>query len=947
MWHAKTIEETLRELDVDAGTGLSAEEAQRRLERHGPNRLEEERRKGLLSLFLSQLKDMLIYVLLGAAVITLVVGEYVDTVVILLIVLLNAVIGMIQEHKAEKAIEALQKMASPKALVRRDGRVEEIDADRVVPGDIVLLDAGRIVPADLRLIESVDLQIEESALTGESVPVEKNARAVHADPDTPVADRTNMAYTSTLVTYGRGAGVAVATGMGTELGKIAGALKEETAGLTPLQKRLEELGRTLGFAAIGVCALIFLVALLQGRELFEMFLTALSLAVAAIPEGLPAIVAIVLALGVAKMARRGAIVRRLPAVETLGSVTVICSDKTGTLTQNKMTVTRLYTPYRFRDAATGGEDLSAAASGADVSGGALAEGDASGGVRSDAALSGGVPSAGALSGEVPSGSALSSVAPSGSALSDGERRLLEAFVLCSDAAIEDGKGTGDPTEVALVEAGWRFGLRKKELETRHPRAAERPFDSERKLMSIASRIDGGYRIHTKGAPDRLLDICTHALVEGQVVPLTDELKAEILRAVEAMSDDALRVLAAAYKDVESVPDPGEMEADLVFLGLAGMIDPPRAEARESIREAKMAGIRPVMITGDHKSTALAIARQLGIAESADECLTGAELDGLSEEELRRRAGRLSVFARVSPEHKVKIVKAFQAEGHVVSMTGDGVNDAPSLKHADIGVAMGIAGTDVAKGASDMILTDDNFATIVRAVREGRTIYQNIKKSVTFLLACNLGEVLAIFTAIAFFWPLPLLATQILWVNLVTDSLPAIALGTDPADRNVMRQKPRNPKESFFAQGAAWRVAAGGVLIGLVTLAGFWWGLRQAGYSPGTKGIPEDALTYARTIAFAVLTGSQMMFALSVRSQSEPALRAGLFRNRLLIGAIAASFLLQVAVISMPFTANIFHLQPLGLTEWALAAALSLVPPVVNEVLKLLAGARVAFSGKGS
>ncbi|OUM99030.1 MAG: ATPase [Paenibacillaceae bacterium ZCTH02-B3] len=932
MWHAKTIEETLRELDVDAGTGLSAEEAQKRLERHGPNRLEEERGKGLLSLFLSQFKDMLIYVLLGAAAITLVVGEYVDTAVILLIVLLNAGIGVVQEHKAEKAIEALRKMASPKALVRRDGRVEEIDADRVVPGDIVLLDAGRVVPADLRLIESADLRIEESALTGESVPAEKDARAVHNDPETPVGDRTNMAYTSTLVTYGRGVGVAVATGMGTELGKIAGALKEESAGLTPLQKRLEELGRTLGFAAIGVCALIFLLALLQGRELFEMFLTALSLAVAAIPEGLPAIVAIVLALGVAKMARRGAIVRRLPAVETLGSVTVICSDKTGTLTRNKMTVTRLYTPRRFRDAAPDGEEPAGAA----LPGGASAEGDVSGGFHADAAMSGGAPSEGAVSDAVLSAdSPAGAPAPFTAPLTDGERRLLEAFVLCSDAAIEDGKGTGDPTEVALVEAGWRFGLRKRELEARHPRAAERPFDSERKLMSTASRMGGGYRIHAKGAPDRLLDICTHALVDGREVPLDDELRAEILRAVEAMSDDALRVLAAAYKDAESVPDPGEMEKDLVFLGLAGMIDPPRAEARASIREAKMAGIRPVMITGDHQSTALAIARQLGIAESADECMTGAELDGLSEEEFRRRIGRLGVFARVSPEHKVKIVKAFQAEGHVVSMTGDGVNDAPSLKHADIGVAMGIAGTDVAKGASDMILTDDNFATIVRAVREGRTIYQNIKKSVTFLLACNLGEVLAIFAAIAFFWPLPLLATQILWVNLVTDSLPAIALGTDPADRNVMRRKPRNPRESFFARGAAWRVAAGGALIGLVTLAGFWWGLSQAGYSPGAKGIPEDALAYARTIAFAVLTGSQMMFALSMRSPSEPVLRAGLFRNRLLIGAIAISFFLQVAIISLPFTANVFHLQPLGLAEWALAAALSLVPPLANEGLKLM------------
>ncbi len=889
MWFAKTKENVLRELGVDARTGLSSEEAKKRLERHGPNRLEEKRKAGLIALFLSQLNDMLIYVLLGAAVITLLIGEYVDAVIILLVVLLNACIGVFQEHKAEKAIEALQKMTTPKTLVRRDGTVREIDSQELVPGDIVLLDAGRYVPADLRLLETANLQIEESALTGESVPVDKDAAALHDDPKTPIGDRSNMAYMSTLVTYGRGEGVVVATAMETEMGKIAGALNETTREMTPLQKRLEELGKTLGFLAIGICALIFVIALLQGRGLFEMFLTAISLAVAAIPEGLPAIVAIVLALGVTRMSRANAIVRKLPAVETLGSVTVICSDKTGTLTQNKMTVVQMYTMDRLREVPVEGAKPEA-------------EGNAGAETEFEA--------------------------------SDDERRLMETLVLCSDATFEDGRGTGDPTEVALVALGDRFGIRKRDLEARHPRVAERPFDSERKRMSTLNRIDNGYRVHTKGALDQLLDLCTAVWADGRAVPLTDEGKRKILQAAEAMSDGALRVLAAAFKDTDRVLEPGEMEAELTLVGLVGMIDPPRPEVKDSIREAKMAGITPVMITGDHKGTAVAIAKALDMAASAEECLTGAEIDRLSDEELAQRIHRYRVFARVSPEHKVKIVKAFKAQGHIVSMTGDGVNDAPSLKSADIGVAMGITGTDVAKGASDMILTDDHFTTIVHAVREGRNIYQNIKKSVIFLLSCNLGEVAAILVAILFFWPVPLLATQILWINLITDTLPAIALGVDPGDKDIMRQKPRDPKESFFARGAGWRAVAGGLLIGAATLFAFWWGLARYGYSPGSGDIPEEALGFARTMAFVVLAASQLFYALSMRHASRFIVQVGLFTNRYLIGAILVGLLLQVIVVTVPPLASAFRLQPLAWSEWGAALLVALVPLAAREAAKV-------------
>lgn len=883
MWFVKSQEEILRELNVDPKIGLSKEEAKKRLEQYGMNKLKSKPKKSILALFLSQLKDMLIYVLLGAAVITIVIGEYSDAIIILLVVALNAVIGVVQENKAEKAVEALQKLTTPKSLIRRGGETIEINSEEIVPGDIIILDAGRFIPADIRLTETANLQIEESALTGESVPSNKDASLVITDPKTSLGDKTNMAFMSTLVTYGRGEGVVVATAMDTEIGKIAKILDDDPNEMTPLQRRLDELGRILGYLAIGICVLIFVIALFQKRDIMEMFLTAISLAVAAIPEGLAAIVAIVLALGVTRMSKINAIVKKLPAVETLGSVNIICSDKTGTLTQNKMTVTKHYTHGLLTDVGHSSENLNG---------------------------------------------------------TDDEHELIKTLVLCSDATYENDQGTGDPTEIALIILGTKYNMTKELLNKEHKRVSEYPFDSDRKLMSTLNEEGEGYRVNTKGAIDNLLKICKSALVDGAVIPLSEEMKEDYLRVTEEMSDSALRVLGAAYKSSSSIIEPADMEKDLIIIGLVGMIDPPRLEVKDSIREAKNAGITPIMITGDHKNTAVAIAKELEIADNLTQSITGAEIDDMADEDFAKHINEYRVFARVSPEHKVKIVKAFKAQGNIVSMTGDGVNDAPSLKYADIGVAMGITGTDVAKGASDMILTDDNFTTIVHAIEEGRNIYNNIKKAVIFLLSCNLGEVVTIFISILLNWPVPLLATHLLWINLITDTLPAISLGVDPGDHDVMKQKPRNPKESFFARGAGVRAIIGGILIGLLTLSAFAYGLWEHNYNLGEVIMDLDnplyvsALTYSRTMAFVVLAASQLFYSLSMRSTTKSIFQVGLFKNKYLIGAIISGLFLQFIVISVRPLAKAFQVQNLSLMDWGLVILLALVPLLVNEIIKI-------------
>lgn len=881
MWFTKSQEAVLKELNVNSKTGLSTEEAKNRLEKYGLNKLKGKPKKSLLQLFLAQLKDVLIYVLIGAAVINIIAhgSEGIpDALIILAVVLINALVGVIQESKAEKALEALQQMTAPKSLVRRNGEVIEINSEELVPGDILIIDAGRYIPADVRLIESANLQIQESSLTGESVPSEKNADFITSDEKISVGDKENMAFMSTIAIYGRGEGVVVATAMDTEIGKIAKILDEDENMLTPLQIKLEELGKTLGYGALAICGIIFVVGMLQGRQVVEMFMTSISLAVAAIPEGLVAIVAIVLSLGVKSMSRKNAIVRKLPAVETLGAVNIICSDKTGTLTQNKMTVVKTYTLNNLKDISD---------------------------ERNQKA-------------------------------NVDETELIRSFVLCSDASIDGGQDIGDPTEVALVILGDKFNLEKNTLNAEYKRVGENPFDSDRKLMSTLNEEGNKFRVHTKGAIDNILMRSNRILVNGEILPITDEDKSKILKVAENMSDDALRVLGVAFKDVDTEIAPEEMEKDLVVVGIVGMIDPPRIEVKGSIEEAKRAGITSIMITGDHKNTAVAIAKELGIATDISQSLTGSEIDSIPDEKFAKEINNYRVFARVSPEHKVKIVRAFKKQGNIVSMTGDGVNDAPSLKSADIGVAMGITGTDVSKGASDMILTDDNFTTIVHAIEEGRNIYNNIKKTIMFLLSCNLGEVLCVFFATVFGWAMPLVPTQLLWVNLITDTLPAISLGMDPGDKDVMNRKPRDPKESFFAEGAGMRAIVGGVLIGILTLVAFYLGIIHFGDIPIKEAKDgTEIVTYGRTMAFIVLTFSQLFYSLSMRNSKKTIFEVGFFGNMFLIISIIISIILQVLLISIPPIAEMFKVTALDPSHWGMVIGLSLIPFAINEIIKVV------------
>ena len=892
MWFTKSQNDVLKELNVDPKVGLTTDEVNNRLEKYGQNKLKGKAKKTLLQLFIAQLQDILIYVLITAAVINLIVDirhGWKDALIIMAVVLINAIVGVVQESKAEKALEALQQMTTPKSLVRRNGEVIEVNSEDLVPGDILIIDAGRFIPADVRLIESANLQIEESALTGESVPSEKNADFITKDEKIPVGDKENMAFMSTMATYGRGEGVVVATGMETEIGKIAKILDEDESTLTPLQIKLDELGKILGYIAMGICAVIFVVGIIQKRPILEMFMTSISLAVAAIPEGLVAIVAIVLAMGVNKMSKKNAIVRKLPAVETLGAVNIICSDKTGTLTQNKMTVVKTYTLDNLRDVPSEGRDFVA---------------------------------------------------------NKDETELIRSFVLCSDASIDSGQDIGDPTEVALVVLGDRFNLEKNALNAEYKRVSENPFDSDRKLMSTLNEEGNGkYRVHTKGAIDNILVRANKILLNGKIVALTQEMKEKILKVAMEMSDDALRVLGVAFKDVDSVIVPEEMEKELVVVGIVGMIDPPRTEVKDSIMEAKNAGITPIMITGDHKNTAVAIAKELGIATDISQSLTGAEIDEISDKEFSENIGKYKVFARVSPEHKVKIVRAFKQKGNIVSMTGDGVNDAPSLKFADIGVAMGITGTDVSKGASDMILTDDNFTTIVHAIEEGRNIYNNIKKTIIFLLSCNLGEIICIFLSTLLNWDLPLVATQLLWVNLVTDTLPALALGIDPGDKDVMKRSPRNPKESFFSEGAGVRAVIGGTLIGLLTLVAFYLGISETGMI-GNLGQLEamakvgneaakHALTQGRTMAFIVLTVSQLFYSLTMRNSQKTIFEIGIFKNKYLIGSIILGITLQIGLTSFAPIAEVFKVTKISFGNWDIVLLFALIPFAINEIIKLI------------
>ena len=866
-WFSKLPDQVLSDLDTDQNRGLSSTQAQHRLNEYGPNRLEGAKKESLLSRLLSQFKDPMILVLLAAAALSLLStgGEdWVEAAIILVIVLVNACISISQENSAEKALEALQKMSAPLAKVIRDGQMVRLGTELLVPGDIILLEAGDLVPADARVLECANLKTDESAMTGESVPVSKRAMAFLPE-DTALGDRENMVISSTVVTNGRAVCVVTATGMDTEVGRIARMLTDAEDVTTPLQRKMGEISKTLSFLCLSVCAVMFGVGLIYGRELLGMFMTAVSLAVAAIPEGLPAIVTIVLALGVQRMAGRNAIVKKLPAVETLGCAGVICSDKTGTLTQNRRTVVDVWSwEDRHR------------------------------------------------------------------------QETLAIGALCNDTVLtyhEDGspRTTGDPTETAFVDAAFRDGMDKNALEQRMPRIAELSFDSERKLMSTVHPLNGKFRVMVKGAPDILLARCSYILSSSSPAPLTPTITKRVDEANTAMAEKALRVLGCAYKDLDALP-PGELTSDLLergltFVGLVGMIDPPRTEVRQAVVQCYRAGIRPVMITGDHRLTAVAIARDLDIFRPGDLAITGEDLDFMSQELLEQDVERFSVYARVSPEHKMRIVQAWQKRGMVVAMTGDGVNDAPALKAADIGCAMGITGTDVAKGAADMILTDDNFATIVHAVEQGRGIYSNIKKAIHYLLSCNIGEILTLFLATLFnFQQDPLVPVQLLWLNLVTDSLPALALGMEPVESSVMTEKPRSAREPLFSRAFSLRLAWQGAMVGLLTLAAYWLG-------EYVLSDPAQADATANTMAFATLTFSQLFHAFDVRSESQSLFRLGISSNPAMNKAFLVGMALQLSVLLIPPLMDLFQVCPLSPLEWGCVLSLAVLPIVFCEIEK--------------
>ncbi|MCL6458963.1 MAG: calcium-translocating P-type ATPase, SERCA-type, partial [Gorillibacterium sp.] len=852
--------------------GLSLEEAATRLEKVGKNELKASKQKNLAQKFLDQFKDFMVIVLLAAAVVSAILGEWADAGIISIVVILNAVLGVAQESKAEKALDALKQLSSPYAKVKRANEVTMIRADELVPGDIVLIESGDYIPADLRLLEVASLKIEEAALTGESVPADKQTAPL-TTVDIVIGDRVNMAYLGSSVSYGRGVGVVTATGMSTEVGKIAGYLNSTETEITPLQRKLTELGKYMTIGVLVIAVIIFAVGLLQGRDFLDMFLTAVSIAVAAIPEGLPAIVTIVLAIGVQKMAKQNAIIRKLPAVETLGSTEIICSDKTGTLTQNKMTVTQLYLAGNMQDAEWKPKDNPEA------------------------------------------------------------KIFLQVMTLCNDSRVtseqtDQGQSVilGDPTETALVYYANRHDFSKVEWDHLMPRQAEIPFDSNRKLMSTFHKLEqGGYRMLIKGAPDVLINRCSNIQSAEHTLSFNTEEQEKIKNANREMGSQALRVLALAYRDLQELPlklTPEEWEHDLTFVCLVGMIDPPRAEVKAAVAICRSAGIRPVMITGDHKETAVAIARQLGILQGDYQAITGTDLDQMDEQEFAERVGEFAVYARVSPEHKVRIVQAWRKQGKVVAMTGDGVNDAPALKTADIGVGMGITGTDVANGVSDMVLADDNFSTIVISVEEGRKIYSNITKAIQYLLSANIGEVLTLFIA-TMLGSIVLFPIHILWINLVTDTFPALALGVEKAEKGIMQQPPRSSKASVFSEGAGWTILYQGILEAALVLGVFYYAMFSYTSSE------------AITMAFAALGFIQVTHAFNVRSRTESTFRTGLFSNVYLLLATFVSAMLLFIVLLVPFLRNIFSLAILNATQWGIVMASAVLMVIVVEIVKLI------------
>ncbi len=912
-WHALETQDVLQQLATPDKVGLTPEEASRRLGKYGPNQLVESPPISFWQMLSEQFNNFVVILLIVAALISAILGEFIEASAILAIVILNAALGVIQERRAEQALAALRRLAAPEADVIRGGSRQVIPAHQLVPGDIVLLEAGNYVPADVRLLEAANLRVEEAALTGESVPVQKDA-SVNLQEDIPLGDRKNTAFMGTLVNYGRGRGVVVATGMHTQIGLIAEMLQSVQQDPTPLQRRLDQLGRTLGWAALGVCGLVFVIGWLRGFNPLNMFLIAVSLAIAAVPEGLPAVVTISLALGMREMIKRHALIRRLSSVETLGSATTICSDKTGTLTQNEMTVTRLWVD---------GKTISISGTGYTPYGEFYLDGQRLKIVDAPAALT-----------------------------------ALWVAAINNDADLEisgtsDMSQTfrivGDPTEGALIVAAAKAGARAADLNKAYPRVREIPFDSTRKRMLTAHALkdpqpedispfyDNENRewhvITVKGAPDLVLNLCTrYQRMDDYSLPLDENQRMRILAANDAMSQDALRVLAVAYRVIQDLPtelQAHEWEQDLVFVGLIGMIDPPRPEVPPALEKGRQAGIRTIMITGDYPNTARAIAEAIGLLEPGHQVLTGAEIDHMDDPTLRSQVAYTDVFARVSPEHKMRIVEALRARDQVVAMTGDGVNDAPSIKMADIGIAMGITGTDVAKESADMVLTDDNYASIIGAVEQGRVIYSNIRKFVYYLLSCNLAEIATIFLGILFTKGSPLTVIQLLWLNLITDGAPALALGTEKGDPDIMRQPPRQPSEPIINRFMQIGIAVQTLFITAVTLSAYLIGLR----------LHPDQPEFAETMAFVTISFSELLRAYTARSEIYPLLKIGLFNNRNMNLAFISSLTLLLLVVYVPFLQPIFNTTPLGWQQWEVVLPLLIFPSIAAEVTKLLVGRR--------